>query len=146
MSIGRSVGVMFATAALLLGGTTAAQAAKPGSDDGGATIQHDIVCTMTIGRPYKVSGTSVRTDGTVRCNYSPDAANTTVQLQILEGSSWRNYGNPYTTSSTGVNLYPYDSAGMLTGCNYYRGRLHREAFHGNWGSNTIYSSSAYLCR
>lgn len=131
---------LVASAVVAAGILTVAAAPVP------ADIQHDVVCTVTIYDPYKVTSTAVRTDGAVRCNYAPDIANTTVSVQIHENGSYRDYGTAYTTSSTGVYLNPYDSAPLKAGCWTYRGRITREAFHGTWGTTTKYSGGRYLCR
>lgn len=106
---------------------------------------HDVVCTSTIGKPFKATTTAVGVYGEVRCNYSPDVAVTTVQLQRIYNGVWQNFGSPVSSSSTATYLRIYDGAGAPSGCTDFRGRIHREAFHHNWGSTTKYSAPVVLC-
>ena len=108
-------------------------------------MQHDVVCVLSIDAPAKVSSTAVGVWGRVRCNSSVDAANTTVQLQKIVNGVWTNFGNPTSISDTGPELDIYDGAPGSPGCNSYRGRIHREAYHGNWGYTTKYSSYQTIC-
>jgi len=109
----------------------------------GATIQHDITCMGDVNPPTK-SGSAVSVTGAVECTGSVDLANTYITVQILENGAWRNYGNVTTTSSTTRTLILSDGATLKPGAWSYRGRIHREAFHGTWGTNDWYSASRSL--
>jgi len=67
-------------------------------------------------------------------------------IQIRENGSYRNYGTRFETTSTSRTLIMSDGAPRKAGCFYYRGRIHREGFHGNWSSNDWYGLSIYACR
>lgn len=103
------------------------------------TPQHAIVCEGDANQPTR-SGTAVSVSGAVECNGSVDIANTYITVQINENGSFRNYGNPTSTSSTSSVLILSDGAPGKSGCWRYRTRIHREAFHGNWGTNDWYSN------
>lgn len=109
------------------------------------TPLHDIVCVSTIGIPFEATATAVGVIGEVECNYSPDIAVTTVQLQKSVNGTWQNFGNPVSSSSTATYLSIYDGAPGSSDCHRYRGRIHREAFHHNWGYTTKYSAPVTLC-
>jgi hypothetical protein len=109
------------------------------------TPLHDVVCISTIGTPFKATATAVGVIGEVECNYSPDAAVTTVQLQRIVNGVFQNFGNPVSSSSTATYLSIYDGAGVSSGCHRFRGRIHREAFHGTWGYTTKYGTPVTLC-
>ncbi|MGH3734092.1 MAG: hypothetical protein ACRDT6_00430 [Micromonosporaceae bacterium] len=67
-----------------------------------------------------------------------DIAYTYITVQIRENGSWRNYGNATSTNSTSARLILTDGAPLKRGTWAYRGRIHREAYHGNWGVNDWY--------
>ena len=109
------------------------------------TPLHDVVCTSTIGTPFKATAAAVGVYGEVRCNFSPDIAVTTVQLQRIVNGVWQNFGNPVSSSSTATSLSIYDGASVSSDCHRFRGRIHREAFHHNWGYTTKYGTPVTLC-
>lgn len=113
--------------------------------DGDVTPQHAIWCSGGASRPYR-NGTAVVASGYVSCNGEVDVANTCAQLQVFENAAYRLYGNPVCTSSTAAYFEISDSAGLKVGSDYYRLRIHREAFHGTWGTNDWYGNSIYITR
>lgn len=103
-------------------------------------ILHDVTCVGEVNAPTKTA-TAVSVSGAVEGTGPVDVANTYIAVQILEGGTWRNYGNVTSTSSTSRTLILSDGATLKPGTWQYRGRIHREAFHGNWGSNDWYGPS-----
>lgn len=130
----------FAASAALLAFSVPAYGANSTAEET-FSPQHDVICVSTIGRPFAATSSAVGVFGEVECNYSPDIAVTTVQLQRIVNGAWTNYGNAVSSSSTAVYLSIYDGAGAPSGCHRFRGRIHREGFHGTWGYTT---KSAHL--
>jgi hypothetical protein len=142
--------VTIALALVALAAGSAVAADRPGSrvldGTGGVRPQHDVVCVLTIGSPWKNSGGAMVVNGQVECNDAVDVASTTIQLQYKNSSgNWVYYGNPVTSSSTAAFLNINDSAGSLSGCRWYRGVLARSAFHGNWADTRKVSGETYSC-
>lgn len=122
---------------LTLAPANALVATSPAAASGDVTIMHNVTCTGDVNPPTR-SGNAVSVSGAVECTGSVDVANTYITVQIYENGAWRNYGNVTSTSSTARTLILSDGATLKPGTWQYRGRIHREAFHGNWGSNDWY--------
>lgn len=116
--------------------------AKPAPD---STIQHNVVCSADVNSVTRTT-TAVSVSAAVTCNGSVDVAYTSLTVQIFENGSWRNYGVPFETSATGPTLIMSDGAPLKSGTWSYRGRIHREAFHGTWGVNNWYGTQRTYTR
>ena len=113
-------------------------------------LAHSILCSGDVNVPTYSSGTAVGVSGAVECWVVPgtgpgtasvDIADTYITVQIYENGAWRNYGNPTYTSSTAKTLILTDGAPGKKGTWKYRGRIHREAFHGTWDADNWYGPS-----
>lgn len=101
--------------------------------------QHAVSCVGSVNPPTRTT-TAVSVSGAVECNSSVDVANTYFTVQIYD-NGWRDYGKAFVTSSTSATLIMSDGAPLKSGTWSYRGRIHREAFHGSWGTSDTYGAS-----